>query len=67
MKFLSLPGLTENKYFDISGRLTVSGQYKFWRVLDSMLQYEIQHKKLHIDASPQLDAVAHHRRHEDTT
>ena len=38
MSLFSIDSLTENKYFDATGKLTVSGQYKFWCEIDDILK-----------------------------
>ena len=37
MKIINLPNFTEHRYFDILGKLTMSGEYHFWRALDDMM------------------------------
>ena len=38
MSHVSVNSLTDVKYFDASGKLTVTGQYKFWRELDDIFK-----------------------------
>ena len=38
MELVSLHGMTEHRYFDQIGKLSVAGQYKFWHSLNTTIE-----------------------------
>ena len=60
MTVFNINSLTENKYFDATGKLTVSGQYKFWHEIDEIIKKyvtESQTESMQIDTNRQAHSL----------